>query len=52
MTRHLADPSRSDGQLTERVRTAVADIVRQQAATGIDIPSDGEQGKVGLLPTS
>jgi 5-methyltetrahydropteroyltriglutamate--homocysteine methyltransferase len=31
--------------LQERVRTAVADIVRQQAESGIDIVSDGEFGK-------
>jgi 5-methyltetrahydropteroyltriglutamate--homocysteine methyltransferase len=31
----------------ERVRRAVADIVRKQVDTGIDIVNDGEQGKVG-----
>jgi 5-methyltetrahydropteroyltriglutamate--homocysteine methyltransferase len=31
--------------LQHRVRTAVADIVRQQAESGIDIVSDGEFGK-------
>ena len=30
-----------------RVRRAVADIVRQQVQAGVDIVSDGEQGKVG-----
>ena len=30
-----------------RVRRAVADIVRQQVHAGVDIVSDGEQGKVG-----
>ena len=30
-----------------RVRQAVADIVRQQREAGVDIVSDGEQGKVG-----
>jgi 5-methyltetrahydropteroyltriglutamate--homocysteine methyltransferase len=30
-----------------RVRRAVADIVRQQVAVGVDIVNDGEQGKVG-----
>src|SRR5262249_48950283 len=30
-----------------RVRRAVADIVRQQVDAGVDIVSDGEQGKVG-----
>ena len=31
-----------------RVQTAVADIVRKQAESGIDIPTDGEQGKLGF----
>jgi 5-methyltetrahydropteroyltriglutamate--homocysteine methyltransferase len=30
-----------------RVRRAVADIVRQQVTTGVDVVNDGEQGKVG-----
>jgi 5-methyltetrahydropteroyltriglutamate--homocysteine methyltransferase len=30
-----------------RVRRAVADVVRQQVEAGVDIVSDGEQGKVG-----
>ena len=30
-----------------RVRRAVADIVRQQLDAGVDVVSDGEQGKVG-----
>ena len=30
-----------------RVRRAVADIVRKQVEAGVDIVSDGEQGKVG-----
>ena len=49
MKGHLSDPNRRDGELTERIRTAVADIVRQQTDNGIDIPSDGEQGKVGFF---
>lgn len=32
---------------TRHLRTAVADVVRRQAEVGIDIPSDGEFGKVG-----
>jgi 5-methyltetrahydropteroyltriglutamate--homocysteine methyltransferase len=32
-----------------RVRSAVADIVRQQIECGIDIPTDGEQGKQGFF---
>src|SRR5712692_7045256 len=30
-----------------RVRRAVADVVRQQVETGVDVVNDGEQGKVG-----
>ena len=33
--------------LDARVRRAVADIVRQQVDAGVDVVSDGEQGKVG-----
>jgi len=33
----------------ERVRSAVSEIVQQQIASGIDIPSDGEQGKMGFF---
>jgi len=32
-----------------RLRSAVADIVRHQVDCGIDIPTDGEQGKVGFF---
>lgn len=32
-----------------RVRSAVAEIVRQQVESGIDIPTDGEQGKPGFF---
>src|SRR5712691_4868303 len=37
------DPAAFDA----RVRRAVADVVRQQIDAGVDIVSDGEQGKVG-----
>src|SRR6266540_1057847 len=30
-----------------KLRTAVADVVREQAAHAVDIPDDGEFGKVG-----
>lgn len=33
----------------ERVRSAVAEIVRNQAKAGVDIVSDGEQGKPGFF---
>jgi 5-methyltetrahydropteroyltriglutamate--homocysteine methyltransferase len=32
-----------------RVRSAVSDIVRQQMECGIDVPTDGEQGKQGFF---
>jgi len=33
------------GVLAQRLKSAVADIVKKQAEVGIDIPSDGEQSK-------
>jgi hypothetical protein len=33
-----------------RVKKAVGDVVRRQAEAGIDIASDGEQGRVGFIP--
>jgi 5-methyltetrahydropteroyltriglutamate--homocysteine methyltransferase len=47
--------ARSDGKpydeqaYTTRVRSAVADIVRKQVESGIDVPSDGEQSKIGFF---
>ncbi len=37
-----------DDGYTGRVETAVAEIVRKQVECGIDIPTDGEQGKLGF----
>jgi 5-methyltetrahydropteroyltriglutamate--homocysteine methyltransferase len=37
------------GAYAARVQSAVAEIVRQQVECGIDIPTDGEQGKVGFF---
>jgi len=37
------------GAYTARVRSAVSEIVRQQVDCGIDIPTDGEQGKQGFF---
>ena len=34
----------------QRVRGAVADTVKEQAAHGIDIVADGEMGKIGFIP--
>jgi 5-methyltetrahydropteroyltriglutamate--homocysteine methyltransferase len=36
------------GAYAARVKSAVAEIVRQQVECGIDIPADGEQGKPGF----
>ena len=36
--------------MADRLRIAVADIVRKQVELGIDIVDDGEQGKVGFIP--
>ncbi|HSF32266.1 MAG TPA: cobalamin-independent methionine synthase II family protein [Candidatus Tectomicrobia bacterium] len=35
--------------LSRRVRSAVGEVVRRQAAAGIDIVTDGEQGKPGFV---
>jgi 5-methyltetrahydropteroyltriglutamate--homocysteine methyltransferase len=37
------------GAYATRVRSAVSEIVRQQVECGIDIPTDGEQGKQGFF---
>src|SRR6202050_2049403 len=39
------DPQR----FAELVREAVGDMVRRQAAAGLDVVTDGEQGKVSFL---
>jgi 5-methyltetrahydropteroyltriglutamate--homocysteine methyltransferase len=39
----------SEDAYQARVRTAVAECVRRQVATGIDIPCDGEQSKSGFF---
>jgi 5-methyltetrahydropteroyltriglutamate--homocysteine methyltransferase len=36
--------------MAERLRVAVADIVRKQVELGVDVVDDGEQGKVGFIP--
>ena len=38
-----------DQALGREVKAAVADVVRRQKEAGIDIPSDGEQGKTGFF---
>jgi len=37
-----------DDAFTQRVRSAVADVVRKQVENGVDIVTDGEQGKPGF----
>jgi 5-methyltetrahydropteroyltriglutamate--homocysteine methyltransferase len=37
------------GAYAARIRTAVSEIVRQQVDCGIDVPTDGEQGKQGFF---
>ena len=49
MKARLQGESRDTGAYDARVRTAVRDIVRQQVESGIDIPTDGEQGKSGFF---
>ena len=40
-------PSFDRGAFDARVKTAVAEMVKQQADCGIDVVSDGEQGRIG-----
>src|SRR5207237_715365 len=40
-------PGASGSTTTARLRRAVADVVKQQVETGVDVVNDGEQGKVG-----
>jgi 5-methyltetrahydropteroyltriglutamate--homocysteine methyltransferase len=39
-----------EGAFFARVKKAVSDVVRRQADAGIDVASDGEQGRVGFIP--
>src|SRR5215467_5227919 len=38
-----------EGAYARRVRSAVAEIVKKQVESGIDVPTDGEQGKPGFF---
>ncbi|HLH24983.1 MAG TPA: cobalamin-independent methionine synthase II family protein [Chloroflexota bacterium] len=38
-----------EGAFEARVRSAVADVVRQQVENGVDVITDGEQGKTGFF---
>jgi len=44
-----ADQPYDERALAADVRSAVGDVVRRQRDAGIDIPSDGEQGKTGFF---
>ena len=33
-----------------RVKSAVGEVVHQQSEAGIDIPADGEMGRIGFIP--
>src|SRR5438270_13656141 len=39
-----------ESAFTTRVKTAVAETVKQQAEAGIDIVADGEMGRIGFIP--
>ena len=39
-----------EAALAARVKTAVAETVRQQSEAGIDIVADGEMGRIGFIP--
>jgi 5-methyltetrahydropteroyltriglutamate--homocysteine methyltransferase len=49
MKERATDGSGDPAFYVQRVRSAVADIVRQQMANGIDIVTDGEQSKIGFF---
>ena len=38
-----------EAEMSRQVQGAVSQVVRQQADAGVDIVSDGEQGKTGFL---
>src|SRR5262245_672881 len=38
-----------DKAVSQRVQSAVAEVVREQAESGVDIVTDGEQGKPGFF---
>jgi 5-methyltetrahydropteroyltriglutamate--homocysteine methyltransferase len=48
MAAKIAGANHDEARYQARVRTAVAECVRKQAETGIDIVSDGEQGKLSF----
>src|SRR5579864_3419118 len=49
MKEKLSGESYDDAVFAARVRSAVADSVRAQIANGVDVITDGEQGKAGFF---
>lgn len=49
MKAKLGGERHDQGAYARRVRSAVAEIVRKQVESGIDVPTDGEQGKQGFF---
>src|SRR5258708_5262591 len=49
MKERATDGPHDPAAYVQRVRSAVADIVRQQMENGIDIVTDGEQSKIGFF---
>ena len=49
MKAKVKDESYDEAAYAERTRSAVAEIVRKQVESGIDIVTDGEQGKPGFF---
>src|SRR5438477_7373636 len=49
MKAKLADPASGSAAFERRVRSAVGEIVRRQAESGVDIIADGEQSKPGFF---
>ena len=45
----LAGQAVDEGELADRVREAVSDVVRRQAEAGVDVVSDGEMSKTSFL---
>jgi hypothetical protein len=48
MKAKLSGQSHDEGAYQARVRSAVADSVKKQVETGIDVVADGEQSKPGM----
>jgi 5-methyltetrahydropteroyltriglutamate--homocysteine methyltransferase len=49
MKARLSGQSNDDGAFEARVRSAVAEVVKKQVETGIDVVADGEQAKPGFF---